>query len=310
MKRKRLLSVWGQVFFYSALIGVFFFVTKIPTIGYYDVEGYRALGYNGAENVVGVKELVRSFLPILMGNNWFATCYILFYLFTPPLYILQDNLDQKKHLYLVFLLIVAGNIISMIPGQNVLHASRLYYFISGYFIACYIRKYNPSILHHTLFNFIASIIIIIFLAVWKCSLIYLSEKISFLRSDSVRFIYLGGTIEKLPVFLAALLFFCGFKNLRIPNSKIINLVASTTFGIYLLHVNGHLKYLIWHKIFLFDDFVSKPYFAAYVLLTSLCIFVVFSIIEMIRKFVFSKISDKIHKKEIAGNNWLFCRKRK
>ena len=82
-KKERLFKVWAQVFFYSAIIGLVFFISKIPTVGYYGVEAYKSAGYGMAAKPIGKIELVRSFLPVLMGNNWFATCYILFYLFTP-----------------------------------------------------------------------------------------------------------------------------------------------------------------------------------------------------------------------------------
>ena len=297
-KKERLLKIWSQVFFYSVVIGLVFFIFKIATVGFYSVDAYKALGYETAAKPIGKIELIRSFLPTLMGNNWFATCYILFYLFTPPLYILIDNLSRKEHLNLVLLMFVAGCCISMLPGQNVLHASRFYYFILGYFAASYIKKYDPPVLNHTGLNFIISITIIVFLAAWKVLLIVLSEKIPLLKSDFARFLYLGGNIDKAPVFIAALLCFCAFKNINIPHNRVINLISSTTFGIYLLHVNGHLKYFIWHRVFRFDEHVGSPDFVFYVLLSSLAVFFAFSITDLLRQFFVEKAVQKF-----------FCRKK-
>ena len=187
---------------------------------------------------------------------------------------------------------LAGTCVSMIPGQNVLHASRFYYFILGYFTSSYIKKYNPSALNHTKLNLFLSIAIIVFLAAWKVLLVSLSEKIPILRSDYARFLYLGGNIDRFPVFIAAVLLFCAFKNFKIPNNRIINLIASTTFGIYLLHVNGHLKYFIWHRIFRFDEYAESQKFGLYVLISSLIVFFVFSMIELLRKVLIERTVRK------------------
>ena len=281
------------MFFYSALIGMIFFVAKIPTIGFYNTKAYQEYGYQVAASPVGKADLIRSFLPVLMGNNWFATCYLLFYLFTPPLYILINNIPRKTHLYLVALMTMVGTVISMIPGQNVLHASNLYYFFLGYFIASYIRKYNPQILNHIVFNIIASLSILCFVAAWKCALIILSEHFPFFKSETARFFNIGGSINKFPVLFACVLFFCVFKNLNLKHNKFVNLLASTTFGIYLLHVNGQLKYFIWHKIFCFDKFSGNSSFPLYVLLCVFVVFTLLSLIEAARKIIFDKTVNRL-----------------
>ena len=191
----------------------------------------------------------------------------------------------------------AGSCISMIPGQNVLHASRFYYFILGYFSASYIKKYDPPVLNHTGLNLIVSIVILVFLAFWKVLLILLSEKIPLFKSDFARFLYLGGNIDKAPVFMAALLCFCAFKNINIPHNRVINLIASTTFGIYLLHVNGHLKYFIWHRIFKYDEYVNSSRFIFHMLLTSVIVFLAFSTIDLLRKLFLEKFARKFFAKK-------------
>lgn len=90
------------------------------------------------------KDLIRSFLPTLFGNNWFASAYLLFYMFTPFLNESLKVFDEKKHKSLIVLMIVVGTIIYMIYGQGFFKEGNLYYFILGYYISSYIRLYNPK----------------------------------------------------------------------------------------------------------------------------------------------------------------------
>lgn len=80
-----------------------------------------------------------------MGNNWFATCYIVFYLFTPALNRFLSVLDKALHLYIIILMTFLGTMISFIPGQGLLHPSNFYYFVTAYFISSYIKRYDPPI---------------------------------------------------------------------------------------------------------------------------------------------------------------------
>lgn len=68
-------------------------------------------------------------------------------------------------------------------------------------------------------------------------------------------------------------------------NKFINLIASTTFGVYLIHENLLLKKVIWHRLFKFDAFIDKTYFIFYMLFSVLLVFFMCSILEIARKKV-------------------------
>lgn len=252
---KRVFRIWRQVFFYSVSIGLIFFISKVPTIGFYDKSAYDSLGFFAAAKQAGKIDLVRSFLPVLMGNNWFATCYIVFYLFTPALNRLVASIDRRLHLYLVFLMAFLGTVVSFVPGQGLLHPSNFYHFVTAYCIASYIKLYDPKIFDNATRNFILGAAVCVLCGLWNCLVEYFAGKYGVVRSFS-RFVLLGN-IDKFPILLAAVLIFAGFRKLQIPHSRIINTVASATFGVYLIHVNGLLKIFLWHRI-LKCDHISIP----------------------------------------------------
>lgn len=275
---KRVLKIWKQVLFYSIIIGVFFFIKKIPTIGFYDRDLYDSVGFFNAAKPIGKIDLIRSFLPVLMGNNWFATCYIVFYLFVPILNNLTSVLERKRHFYLIALMAILGTVVSFVPGQGMLHPSNLYYFITAYFIAGYIKKYDPPIFNSSARNIVIGFLICVFCGLWNCALNYFSE--SYKAVDFFKEWLLLGNINKFPILLTSVFIFCGFVKMKPFSNRIINLIASTTFGVYLIHVNGLLKIFIWHKILLCDSFADSPAYPLYLLASSLIVFIACSLIDL------------------------------
>ena len=295
---KRLFKIWKQVLFYSIIIGVFFFIKKIPTIGFYDRDLYDSVGFFNAAKPIGKIDLIRSFLPVLMGNNWFATCYIVFYLFLPVLNNLLSTIEKKMHLYLIVLMSVLGTIASFIPGQGLLHPCNFYHFINAYFIAGYIKKYDPPIFSNPFKNILIGVLICVFCGFWNCTLDYFSR--SFKIIDFVKKWLWLGNIDKFPILLASVFIFCGFVKLKPFSNRIINLIASTTFGVYLIHVNGLLKIFIWHKILLCDSFADSPAYPLYLLASSLIVFISCSLIDLFIRQPLTKSLNHI-KKYLQGH---------
>lgn len=289
---KRVFSIWRHVFFYSALIGLIFFVTKIPTIGLYDKSLFESAGFDAAAKSAGKIDLIRSFLPILMGNNWFATCYIVFYLFLPVLNKLLSVMDKKLHLYTVILMTVIGTIISFVPGQGILHPTNFYYFVTAYFVSSYIKKYDPPVLQNSLRNILLAVVLCAAIGVWDCTMHFLSERHGFFQKIS-RFTLMNGSLNKFPIFLASVLLFAGFSKLKIKTNRFINSVASATFGVYLIHVSGLFKIFVWHKILKCDLFAASSLYPLYILAASLIVFSACAVIDL---FVYKPLEKLFWKK--------------
>ena len=65
--------------------------------------------------------------------------------------------------------------------------------------------------------------------------------------------------ERSPFVLAlAILLLITFRDLNIKNSKIINSIATTTLGIYLVHENIFLREIIWKQIVRGSAFINPP----------------------------------------------------
>ena len=194
------------------------------------------------------------------------------------------------HLQLITLMFALGCVVKQFPFEGFFVNDNLFMFILGYFIASYIRFYNPKILSHTKINFIISICLMISFALWNCFVYKFLYHLQFIRNNSEKVLaFFGGGMPRILSTLNAVLIFSTFKNIKILHSRFINTVASTTFGVYLLHENLLINKTIWHVVFRLDDWTSSPYLLPYMFFCATVVFAVCTIIELIRKYFFSKV---------------------
>ena len=97
------------------------------------------------------------------------------------------------------------------------------------------------------------------------------------------FFFLFRTCETaISPFCSALLFLF-FLSIDVGSSKLINTIAATTFGVYLIHDSKVLRKLIWHNIFEVDTkLYLSDWFPVYMLIIPLIVFSACSFIDYLR----------------------------
>ena len=90
-------------------------------------------------------------------------------------------------------------------------------------------------------------------------------------------------MTRFPSLLNAIFVFSIFHHLKIENNKLINTLAGTTFGIYLIHENQLLNKVIWHKLFKFDLFLDSKFLFAYMIFAIVTVFLVCAGIDWLRQ---------------------------
>lgn len=286
---KKVFALWLQIFSISAVIGLIAYFSKIKVIGFYNPD-YGKVGFFEAARPASKKDLIHSFLPCYYGNNWFAVAYLVFYLFVPFLNQFRENLNQKMHLQLIVLMFVLGCVVKQLPFEQFFQQDNLYMFILGYFIASYIRFYNPKILSRTKINLIIFFCLFSFFAFWNFVVYTYLYHIAFVRNHIKEVLsFFGGGMAKVLSLTCALSLFCVFRQMKIPYNRFINTVASATFGVYLLHENLLINKTVWHGIFKLDDWISSPYLLPYMFFCAIVVFIVCTIIELLRKKLFDRL---------------------
>ena len=289
---KKVFKIWLQIFVISVVIGLILFVSKIPVIGFSN-SNYEMLGFFSAAKPMTLKDLLRSFLPTLFGNNWFASAYLLFYMFTPFLNESLKVFDEKKHKSLIILMIVVGTVIYMIYGQRFFKEGNLFYFILGYYIASYIRLYNPKLLANQKINMIIAILLEVSFIIWIYLVLFFRKKISFIDMHFTQVFCYPFALNRFPILICAIFVFGFFKNLKVKNLKIVNIIASTTFGVYLIHENLLLNKVIWHRFFKFDNFMDSNLLFLYMIFATFVTFFCCSFIDLLRQKIVEKPMMKI-----------------
>lgn len=217
--------------------------------------------------------LLKNIFPVIFGKWWFFSSYIFMYLCYPYINILIKNMNIKQHKTLLILLTFILVVITTLRGAVLDHANiaaNVTWFTYLYLIAAYIRIYDDAfkkINGRWLIIFILSLIGI-------CA----SYVIHTLTKNYVDRVFFFDNNRPFIILLSVSLFMI-FKNLNIKYSKTINVISSTTFGIYLLHDNNYLRAYIWQDIFKINTFAYSRYLILYVILVAIIMFVCCSIID-------------------------------
>ncbi len=271
--------MWCQIFFYSiSIFAIFVFLGLEP---------------------FSVKGLLSHLAPVIFGRWWFASTYILLYLFSPYINKLLRLFDNRQYIGFLALLISCWCLVPTFTGE-IFGSNSLLWFVLVYSLGGYIQ------LHGFLSNLsaIKSIGISIGLAIltFLSTIIFdvIGTKIPFVAKNAM---FLFGE-RTLTVLMNSLFLFLGFTKIRIKNSIVINTISSATFGIYLIHDDEYVRQLLWKTICKNATYADNYILIPYSLLVVLIVFIGCAIIDFLRQYVIEKpcigvivnISNHIDKK--------------
>ncbi|MFL2133865.1 acyltransferase [Desemzia sp. FAM 24101] len=268
IKLKKLVLLILQVSFYSMGILLLFQLLGFP---------------------IGLVDTLRNVFPILYGQYWFMTTYIFLYLFTPFLNKLLLSLKKIDYLKLLFLMIFLWILIPTFTKGS-MGDHDITRFLLFYSIGAYIKLYPDSFLKRKIgiqLTVVSCWLMIVSIAVFnligeKMNLDILIRNATFLTKDSSVFI-LG----------AAVGLFIWFKNISIGSIKWINTVSGATLGVYLFHDNEFIRPVLWQSFFHTEEhLIDSPFFFVfYAVLVTLIVYLVSTLIELVRQVLFHKIGQ-------------------
>ena len=293
---KKLFRLWFQVFSISALIGITTWISKIAVVPHWApdaMETYNQQGFFAAARQMCLYDLITSFLPSYRSNNWFATAYMTFFLLMSTLGIITKQISQEEHKKLIIILSAITVVIPMLPGEVFFRPSSIGVFILGFFIAKYIRMYNPVFLEKTKRNILFGLSLYALGCLWAVFCTVFVHHITVPENYYIAFKSVFLSTNSLSTMLCALVIFCAFRSLKIPYSRFINMIASTTFGVYLIHENLLINKWWWHTVCKLDSFISSPLLLPYMILCALVTFAICTFLELLRKYCLEKPIERI-----------------
>ena len=260
---KKLLKFWGQVVFYSIMTYLLSVMLRL--------------------NAFEIKQLIKVCLPITYPGWWFASTYFMLYLIHPFLNKLLHGLSKTEYQYLILMMVLCWSIIPTATTQ-LFESNSLLWFVTLYGIAGYVNLYggNQKLQSKHYFSLYFMVLIITYTV--STTFLFLGTKKEEWSTHAIDFF----EIERLPILLMAITLFMGFVTLKMNYHKWINMIASATFGVYLIHDSSYIRYYVWTNIFKINQYQDSTFLILYSILVVFILYVSCTMIDLIRKKLVEK----------------------
>lgn len=251
----------------SRILKLYFNVAAIASIA--SIAGFYISG--GIELIL----FMRGFLPILGHPLWFAVTYMALQAVSPWLKKIVDGLPRhslKKLLWLLFLFISVK-----VSLQNVIEdywLDTFSWFCFSYLLIGYYKIYMFDKLQYSP-NKILLLGIVIYTTL-VCMTFYGGIIGKFAS------LYLGD-YKSVPNLIISLSLFYYFQHLDIGYSKIVNLVASGAFSVYIFHQTPAFIHVLWFDIFKCERGFYSIGPVKYMLCVTFLVYLIALILDILRR---------------------------
>lgn len=234
---------------------------------FYSVSIYLIFVAAGKE-ISDWKNFLYALFPVSANQYWFMSSYIFTVILAPFINLALKSCDAKGHIALIAVLLVIQTLITPIFGHN--YISDTGWFVTLYIIAAYIRLHPYKLFDSN--KIAVPIASVTFSAI--------------LLLNALANIGLYGMTNAVCV-ICSIATFCSFKNFNIPHCKPINLLASATAGVYLIHDNLYTRKYIWPDMVKVPFHAQFDYFIGYAFLCVLAVFAVCAAADGLRQALFA-----------------------
>lgn len=264
-KFRRVLPLAFEVFFYSVVIFIIFCICN--------------------HDIFSIKNLIKALFPISFDEYGFPTIYIIVFIISP---ILNSGLihvsKERKYLYFLALLWIVLPIFSM--GSVSYYCKELEQYVIAYSVGALVRlNESPENLKKAKHALLCSSWLLILLTVL---LGLFSIKIPLAFKALTCLYQRNSPIFLLITWALLIIFMQSFRSIPYSIGRVINIIAGSTFGIYLIHDNKYVRDWLWAVVFN-NAGISGVALLGDMLLSVYMVFIVCSIIDLIRKNTLEKL---------------------
>ena len=259
-KASRLLKIWGEVWIYCVPITIIMYL----------------LGYD-----VSLYDLCTCFFPFWGRNLWFASVYMALILMSPILNkVLEMELIYLKKLVVLLFLFVSGmcTVSTYVDGW----LPQFSWFMCIYILIGYYKNYMAGKVKKKAGFFIAGIglyLVGVFVRIFGT--MFDSQLVSF-GVDMIKQYF--SDYRSVPNFLCAFFIFIFFSKLHLKENKIINWLASGSFGVYIIHqVPCFRREFLWENIYNVHAHLNYKLFFLYYIWIVVSIYLVGTLIDRVRR---------------------------
>lgn len=267
-------------------------IELIAQVNFYAVAGILVLFIAADGELLA---LLKSWiLPVTRGKYWFATAYILLYVFSPFLKILLENISQKDHKRLIVIMLFIWSVVPTLIGINGGMENKLFFnrfiwlvvvYIMGAYLSLYGNRYIRSKKQAGILMCSTVCVSLAFISIVEATGIGWMEGNYFWPPNSVLQV------------LGCIGLFSYFMHVNIPCSRIINYCASCTMGVYLLH-DGILSSFIWKNVLQMNTKTASLGLIPYIVMAGVLIFVSGVAVDSIWKIIW-KVMNRLYDRCVA-----------
>lgn len=296
-----LFGMWGKIgincfvlitgyFMCKSRITIRKFLKLLLEVEFYKIVIYFIFMVSGYESF-SLSGILKVMLPVTAINSNFTGCFMVFYLCIPFLNILVKNMNERQHMLLLCLVFFTYILMGTLPKITVA-MNYVSWFICLYFIASYVRMYPKDVFEKTKFwGICTAVFATICISSVLCCL-WLGTKME--KQLAYSFVQDSNTF--LAVCMGVSSFLC-FKNMKMKQSKVINTIASSTFGVLLIHANSDtMRRWLWQTVLNVKETFYEPtgMVVLHAVLSVAAIFAICVIIDQIRiKTIERIVLDKV-----------------
>lgn len=261
---KKFLKLLLEIEFYNIVIWLIFLLS-----------GYTSFTFKSALKII---------LPIYALGTGFNASYLCFFLFIPYLNLLINAMNKRQHQILIGFCLGIGTVL-----QTFLMAPAAFtyvgWFMVCYFFAAYIRIY-PNELFDNKKVWRNATWICLFLS-W-CSVAF--GALIFHKYGKTVYYHFVADSNKLLAIMTAVSGFLFFKNMRIKFYAIINKVATSVFGVFMIHDNSDtMRQWLWSDVLQNTIAFHNRFFVIHAFCSVIAVYCICTVIDMVRIAVLEKL---------------------
>lgn len=271
--KKKFCKLFSELLFYNIIFFIIFNIT-----------GYQAFS---------LKELLKAVFPFFKISTDFTSCFLLFYLFIPFLNKLIQVLTEKEHIQLIVLSVFIYTILPSFMKATVVF-NYITWFMVLYLIASYIQLYQKRMFNCSK---IWAVMTTVSLAVSLISTIIMAYLSKWAGKNGIFYFFVSDS-NKILALITAICAFLFFKNLKLKQSRVINTISSSVFGVLLIHANSDtMRQWLWRDTLKNISMYSSPWLVVHGVLSVLGVFCICVVIDQIRINLIEKPIEKIYYKK-------------
>lgn len=257
---KRYILLILEMYFYSIIIYIILVATGIISFSF---EG-----------------MIKAMLPIMYGN-WFCVYYVLFFLLIPFVNELLQKLSKEQFTKLLLVWMIIWSIVpTILHGW---HYGHLATFFGMYLWGAYISKFGIQEKVWTKIGIAA--LVLLLLSPIAIDILGVVLKSNTIMSKASYF----DTNSCILTVLAAIALFLLFKNWKMQ-SKMVNLIAASVLGIYLIHDNENIRSWLWTTWWANNDYLDSNLLPIHMLIKVSIIFCACLVIDLLRRYTIEKVA--------------------